>query len=124
MNLVLALAVAVLFGVGSYLLLHRDLIRVVAGVVMISNAANLLLMASGLARGSAPIYPLSPASPVSDPLVQALTLTAIVISFGATAFLLCLVYRVYASHRSLDQEALERAEERDVALADSEQRVP
>lgn len=59
MNLVFALAAAVLFGTGAALLLDRDLVRVVFGVVLVSQAAVLTLIASGLVRGSAPIYPLT-----------------------------------------------------------------
>lgn len=116
MLLLLALAVAILFGSGSYLLLKHDLIRVVVGMVLISNAANLFIMAAGLSRGQEPIYPLDRNEPVTDPLVQAMTLTAIVISFGVAALLLALVYRVYTSHLSLDIEELAGAEERDEAV--------
>jgi len=98
-NLVFALAASVLFGTGAYLLLDRDLVRVVFGVVLISQAAVLTLVASGLARGSAPIYPLEGRS-VSDPLSQAMALTAIVIGLAVTALLLVLVLRVVQAYRS------------------------
>lgn len=116
MLLFLALAVAILFGSGAYLLLKHDLIRVVIGMVLISNAANLFIMAAGLSSGQEPIYPLIDGEAVSDPLVQAMTLTAIVISFGVAALLLALVYRVYTSHLSLDIEELAEVEERDEAV--------
>ena len=118
MTLILALAVAVLFGSGAYLILKRDLIRVVIGMVLISNAANLFIMAAGLTKGAAPIYPLPEGESISDPLVQAMTLTAIVISFGVSALLLSLVYRVYTSHLSLDLDDLSAAEEREEAAAE------
>ena len=70
MTLVFALAAATLFGTGAYLLLDRDLVRVVLGVVLISQAAVLTLIASGLTRGAAPIYPLTERD-ISDPLSQA-----------------------------------------------------
>lgn len=104
MILLFALAVAILFGTGAFLLLKSDLIRVVAGVIMISNAANLFIMAASLFRGTAPIYPLPEGAVVSDPLVQAMVLTAIVISFGVTALLLCLVYRVFVVDQSISQD--------------------
>lgn len=112
MNLLFALAVAVLFGAGVFLLLKTDLIRVVVGLVLISHAANLTLMASGLGEGRSPIYPLGDEG-TSDPVVQALTLTAIVIGFAVTALLLGLVYRVYVSRfaADMDQVALEEARE-------------
>ncbi len=101
MNLLLALTVAVLFGAGTFLMLKHDLIRVVAGVIMISNAVNLFIMSVGLARGRAPVYPLRENGVVSDPLVQAMTLTAIVIGFGLSALLLAIVYRVYTQYGTL-----------------------
>ncbi len=116
MLLLLAFAVAIIFGSGAYLLLKHDLLRVVVGMVLISNAANLFIMAAGLSRGQEPIYPLDRNASVSDPLVQAMTLTAIVISFGVAALLLALVYRVYTSHLSLDIDELAEAEERDEAV--------
>jgi multicomponent Na+:H+ antiporter subunit C len=100
-NLVFALAASVLFGTGAYLLLDRDLVRVVFGVVVISQAAVLTLIASGLRRGAAPIYPL-PRTSVSDPLSQAMALTAIVIGLAVTALLLVLVLRVVHAYRSPD----------------------
>jgi multicomponent Na+:H+ antiporter subunit C len=55
---------------------------------------------------------------VSDPLVQAMALTAIVINFGVTALLLALVYGVYATHGTIDQEDLREAEARHDAALD------
>lgn len=112
MNFLLALVVAILFGAGATLLLKSGLIRIVVGMVLISNAANLFIMASGVSRGQAPLYPLED-GPVSDPLVQAMALTAIVISFGVTTLLLSIAYRVYLSVRSLELEEIEEAEERE-----------
>lgn len=109
MTLVAAAGVAVLFGSGVYMLLGRDAIRAVMGLLLISNASNLFLMSVGLSRGAAPIHPIAD-GPVSDPLVQALTLTAIVIGFGTTALLLTLVYAVYGTTGSLDVESLVAAE--------------
>ena len=103
--------VAVLFGTGAFLMLKADLFRVVVGMVMISNAAILALIGSGLSRGAAPIHPL-PDDRLSDPLVQAMALTAIVIGFAVTALLLSIAYRVYTSHESVDLDELSREEVR------------
>ncbi len=119
MNIVTALIVAIFFGTGVYLLLKRDLIQLVIGVIVISNAANLYIIAAGQFRGRAPILPLN-GEPASDPLVQALVLTAIVISFGVTALVLTLVYRIYTTHRSLDQADLQRAEKSEMATLERE----
>jgi multicomponent Na+:H+ antiporter subunit C len=98
-KLAFALTAASLFGTGAYLLLNRDLVRFVLGVVLVSQAATLTLIASGLTRGGAPIYPL-PEGAVSDPLSQAMALTAIVIGLAVTALLLVLVLRVVHAYRS------------------------
>jgi multicomponent Na+:H+ antiporter subunit C len=110
MNLFVALVVAVLFGTGATQLLKHDLFRVVVGLMLISNAASLTVVASGLRRGQAPIHPLVPGEPVSDPLTQAMTLTALIIGFATTALLLAMVYRVYTTHRSVDLDDLSRRE--------------
>ena len=108
MTFAISLTVAILFGTGSYLMLQRNLVRVVVGIVLISNAANLFIIASGLSVGSPPILPVP--GTASDPLVQAMVLTAIVISSSITALLLALVYRLYRAHGSVDIEELSRAE--------------
>jgi multicomponent Na+:H+ antiporter subunit C len=100
--LAMAIGIGALFGSGAFLLMKRDLIRVVGGVILISNAINLFIIAAGLSRGLEPIYPIEPGSHVSDPLVQALVLTAIVITFGTTAVLLGLIYRIYHGARPVD----------------------
>lgn len=111
MTLLFALVIAILFGAGAYLMLTRDLYRIVAGVILISNAANLFLMAAAQSVGEAPIHPLpNEFQQISDPLVQALTLTAIVITFAVTALLASLLVRVYQSHDSIDMEDLTEAE--------------
>ena len=115
MNVILSLAVAILFGVGAFLLLKRDLIRVIMGMILISNAAILFTVAAGLSRGGAPILPLPEGTTFSDPLVQALALTAIVINFGVTILLLVLVYQVWVTHHSIDQKTLREAEENELA---------
>ena len=116
MKLAFALAAATIFGVGAYLLLHRDLVRVVLGVVLISQAAVLTLIASGLTRGAAPIYPLTERS-VSDPLSQGMALTAIVIGLAVTALLLVLVLRVVRAFESREiDEVAEDEADRDAQL--------
>jgi multicomponent Na+:H+ antiporter subunit C len=115
-----AITAAVLFGTGAYLVLGRDLVRLVLGLVLISQAAVLTLVASSLRRGAAPIYPL-PRGEVSDPLSQAMALTAIVIGLAVTALVLALVVRVVHAFRSdeLDEMAEEEAQ-RDARTESSE----
>jgi multicomponent Na+:H+ antiporter subunit C len=118
MKLIFALVIAVLFGTGAYLLLNRDLVRVVLGIVVISQASVLTLMASSLSRGSAAIYPLR--GRVSDPLSQAMALTALVIGLAVTALLLVLVLRAVVAYRT--QELDEIAEE-EAARDEQEERA-
>jgi multicomponent Na+:H+ antiporter subunit C len=107
-TLLFAVAVGVIFGCGAYLLLKADLFRIVLGIMLIANAANLALITSGLRRGPAPISP--GADPVSDPLVQALAITAIVIGFATAALLLSLAYRIYSTAQTVDLDELSSAE--------------
>lgn len=93
MSLVLALATALLFALGTWLLLQRRLSRIIIGLGLIGHGANLLLMLSGEERGVAPFVGSTDGERVADPMPQALALTAIVIAFGVSAFLLALAYR-------------------------------
>jgi multicomponent Na+:H+ antiporter subunit C len=108
-----ALAVSVVFASGTFLLLQRDLVRVVVGIVLVSNSAVLFIISAGLTSGEAPIYPLEGAGSASDPLVQAMALTALVIGFGVAALLLAMVYRLYTAHRTVDTEEIADAEVRE-----------
>ena len=115
MILAVSLVVAVVFGSGAFLLLQRDLLRVVVGIILISNSAVLFVIAAGLGqREEAPILPL-PVEPsaASDPLVQAMALTALVISSSVAALLLSLVYRLYVAEKTVDLADLSEAETRD-----------
>lgn len=116
MTLLISLTVAVIFGSAAYLMLKRDLIRVITGMILLGNAANLFIMAAGLRQGRAPIVPSELG--LADPLVQAMTLTAIVISFGVATLVLSLVYRVYDAHHSVDLRRLGSAEAVQASLDD------
>jgi len=103
--LAFAVTAAVLFGAGAYLLLERDLLRVVGGIALISQAAAVTLIGVSLTRGRAPIAP-DPGQPVSDPVPQALVLTALVIGLATLALLLALVHRVVVVVRTARREEL------------------
>jgi multicomponent Na+:H+ antiporter subunit C len=92
-NLTLVLTASATIGFGVYLMLERSLTRVLVGVVVMSNGVNLCILLSGGAAGRAPIVDGSDARPMSDPLPQALMLTAIVITLATAAFLLAMAYR-------------------------------
>jgi multicomponent Na+:H+ antiporter subunit C len=94
MILTMAVVVGVLFGGGTYLVLQRTLTRVILGLGLWGYAVNILLLMAGGRAGAPPlIKDVPPASAFADPLPQALALTAIVITFAITAFLLALAYR-------------------------------
>ncbi len=92
MTILLSAAIAVLFSCGTWLLMQRRLSRIIIGIGLLGHGANLLLVTAGGASGRPPIISAGDAD-YSDPLPQALALTAIVITFGVTAFLLALGYR-------------------------------
>lgn len=92
-NLALILTAAGLIGCGVYLLLERSLTRVLIGLILFSNGINVLFLVASGPSGGAPIVGMTPPGEMSDPLPQALVLTAIVITLGTTAFLLALAYR-------------------------------
>jgi multisubunit Na+/H+ antiporter MnhC subunit len=92
-SLVLIVIMAVLFACGVYAMLERSLTRVLIGFLLLGNAANLLLLIVMGRPGIAAFFDSGSTSEMSDPLPQALTLTAIVITFAVSSFLLALIYR-------------------------------
>jgi multicomponent Na+:H+ antiporter subunit C len=106
---ILAIVIGVLYAAGIYLMMRRNLVKVVIGLVLLGQAANLLIFTTaGLGKG-APLIPMgedAPVGPVADPLPQALILTAIVIGFGVIAFTLVLFHRAYQSIGTDDLDAM------------------
>jgi multicomponent Na+:H+ antiporter subunit C len=94
-NLVMAVTVGGLYAVGFYLLLQRSLMRLLIGVVVLGHGTNLLLQLVGGPPGRVPIVGNSAVETFADPLPQALALTAVVITFALTTFLLALGYRSF-----------------------------
>lgn len=95
MPLVLVAVMMVMYACGVYLLLDRSLTRLLLGFLLVGNATNLLIFLMSGAFGAAPLRKGdgSSAADMSDPLPQAFILTAIVITFGVSAFFLALIYR-------------------------------
>ena len=93
MSVLLALTAAALFSLGTWLLLQRRLTRIVVGLGLIGHGTNILLLTSGGGGGIPPVIGKGDKEDFADPLPQALALTAIVITFGVTAFLLAMAYR-------------------------------
>lgn len=108
MEIFMALIIGLLFAVGTYMMLSRDLLRLVFGSTLLTHGAHLLLMTMGGLKTGAPPVLVGGEELVVDPLPQALILTSIVINFGVSAFLLVLAYRVYQEWHSTDLLHLRR----------------
>jgi len=110
METLLALVIGAMVAVSVYLLLHRDLVRKIIGIVILSNGIHLLIFAMGrLTRAASPLIEAGekyPMAGIANPLSQALILTAIVIGFGLLAFSLVLIYRLHESYETVDADAL------------------
>lgn len=99
MESLMAYVIGILFASAIYMMLRRSIVKLVIGLMILSNAANLLIfVVAGMTRGAPPLIPegaQAPAGLVADPLPQALILTAIVIAFGVLAFAVVLIRRAY-----------------------------
>lgn len=117
-DLSLILVMGVMYGVGVYLVLDRTMTRVMLGLMLLTNATNMLILHAGGPAGLAPIFNKDiAAGDYSDPLPQALVLTSIVISFAVTALMLGLIYRAWVLSRG--DEIKDDAEDRKVATQPS-----
>ena len=114
MRLLLAVVIGVLYAAGFYMIMRRSLVKLVLGLALLSHAANLLIFAAGGLVNTQPplILPgqLLPPPLFSDPVPQALILTAIVIGFGVLAFTLVLLLQVYRAIETDDMDGLKRQE--------------
>lgn len=114
MEPVIAVLIGALFAAGIYSLLRRSIVKLVIGVMLISQGANLLVFTSGgLLAGRPAIAPedaTAPLAPYGDPLPQAMVLTAIVIGFGLTAFALALIYRAHEAVGDDDINAFDQTD--------------
>lgn len=119
-SLSLIVVMAVMYAAGVYVLLERSLTRVLIGFLLIGNATNLLILIMSGRAGQAPLMSEgADPSTFADPLPQALILTAIVINFGVTAFLLALIYRSWWLARLGDQgDTVVLEHEEDAGLAE------
>jgi multicomponent Na+:H+ antiporter subunit C len=119
----LALVVGALYAVGTWLLLQRTLSRILLGLGLLTHGANLLLLLAGGRAGRPPLIgEAQAAGQYADPVPQALALTAIVITFGTTAFLLALAYRSVVLTGS--DEVQDDVEDRRIARLEDEEEEP
>ncbi|HEX2398625.1 MAG TPA: Na(+)/H(+) antiporter subunit C [Mycobacterium sp.] len=95
--LVPLILIGALTSAGVYLLLERNMTRMLLGLLLIGNAINLLILTVGSSSGNPPIRGRTSngETTTADPLAQGMILTAIVITMGIAAFLLALAYRSY-----------------------------
>ncbi|RST77671.1 Na(+)/H(+) antiporter subunit C [Siminovitchia acidinfaciens] len=95
MEIFMSVLIGLLFASAVYLMLSKSLLRIIIGTGLLSHGAHLMLLTmAGLKKGTVPLLG-EQAKAYTDPIPQALILTAIVISFGVTAFFLVLAYRAY-----------------------------
>ena len=113
-SLVLIVIMGVLFAAGVYAMLERSLTRVLIGFLLLGNATNLFLLVVMGRPGVAAFFGAAETEDMSDPLPQALALTAIVITFAVSAFLLALIYRSW----QLGRADTVHDDEEDIALRD------
>ena len=125
-NVTLVSLIGVLYAAGVYLLLDRSLTRVLLGILLLGNATNVLLLSAGGPAGGPPLVGTVAEEDMSDPLAQAMILTAIVITMGMAAFLLAVIHRSWLLARGddvedddADREVRDRAED-DIGPHDSE----
>lgn len=111
MNGLTALVVAIMFGAGVQLMLRRDVVKLAAGTLLVSNAAVLLLVSAGFGERELPMLPVVQVENVADPLVQAMALTAVVIGFGSTVVLLRVAVAVERTHDTIDLDRLAEEEQ-------------
>ena len=115
MAVVLAFVIGGLYAIGLYLMLRRNLAKLILGLALLTNAANLLIFTvGGLVRAGPPFIPEGvtvPPAGVADPLPHALILTAIVIGFGVLAFAMVLAYRAYQAVGSDDLDDMQSTDE-------------
>lgn len=99
MESLMAYVVGILFAAAIYMMLRRSIVKLVIGLIILSNAANLLIfVVAGMTRGAPPLLKEGvevPLGAIADPLPQALILTAIVIAFGVLAFAVVLIRRAF-----------------------------
>ncbi|MCH8546431.1 MAG: Na+/H+ antiporter subunit C [Cryomorphaceae bacterium] len=110
MEILLAMTIGLLYAAGIFLILRRSMVRLIIGLILLGNGANLLIFLLGrISKGKPPIIPEESKvflDAYADPIPQALILTAIVISFGLQAYAIILVKRAYRVVKTDDIEEM------------------
>lgn len=114
MSVFVCVSIGMLFSISVYLLLSRNLLRWLLGIVILSSCVNLIILISGRLSIHTPPFikqgHILPIEPLANPLPQALILTAIVIGFGLLIFALILIRQLWLSKDSVDSNQLKLAE--------------
>lgn len=106
MEIIISILAGLLFAIGVYNILQKQLLRIVIGTGLVSHAAHLFILTMGeLKRGAPPIIE-EGVTNYTDPLPQALILTSIVISFGVTSVVLVLAYKTARENETDNMEQL------------------
>lgn len=108
METAMAIVIGILFTIGTYLMLSNSLMQLILGTSVISHAVNLLIITMGGVKAGGPPILGGIYTSFTDPLPQALILTAIVINFAVTAFFLVVAYRTYQITHTDDLDILRR----------------
>jgi multicomponent Na+:H+ antiporter subunit C len=99
MEYILAFLIGLLYAAGLFMMLRRSMVKLLIGLILLGNGANMLIFLLGrIVKGKPPVIPATEkylSGLYADPIPQALILTAIVISFGLQAFAIILLKRVY-----------------------------
>lgn len=113
MEILLSLLVGVLMSVSVWLMLSRNLVKFLFGLVLISNVANLVIFkVGGLTEGAPALITDAANGQYANSLPQALVLTAIVIGFGLVSFTLVLALKAYQAIGTVNVDEMNLAEKR------------
>lgn len=114
MEFLLATVIGLLYAAGLYMILRRSLVKLIIGIILLSNGANLLIFLLGrISKGLPPIIPgeVSLLDAYADPVPQALILTAIVIGFGLQSFAVILIKRAFKVVKTDDLDLMNSTDE-------------
>ena len=115
MEFLLAIIIGILYASGIYMMLRRSLVKLIIGIILLGNGANLLIFLLGrITKDKPPIIPEESKHFLhgfADPVPQALILTAIVISFGLQAFAIILIKRAYKVVKTDDLDQMNTTDE-------------
>lgn len=115
MEFLLAILIGLFYAAGLYMILRRSLVKLIIGIILLGNGANLLIFLLGrLTKGLPPIIPGESKvilQAYADPVPQALILTAIVIGFGLQSFAIILIKRAYKVAKTDDLDLMNSPDE-------------